>query len=293
MLGGPMKKECSVCGKINRVSAKDVEAPETAVYCSDCKSVLDIRPVSAESNAAKASDRTETAPSVLEMRTDGQDTRDYLAIGVFLAVLLVLLLSGSVLLRKIDFGAIARPGIQFDRWRKEFNELHRFLDQIMRYLPGYENGKPLQKGHRFYKKKRFAQAILQYSQAVKNEPENFEAYFWRGRAYLKTNQYNRAIDDFEKTVQLNSRYTPAYNNLGWLYGRQEEYDTSIGHLNRSIELAPDKGWAYYYRGYVYRKKGDKKSALRDTREACRLKYEKACEIYQKLRQESDIGNRKS
>lgn len=288
-----MKTECSVCGKINRVSEKDIEVPEAEIYCSDCKSALDIRQVLTESNTVRASSKKETVPSVLEMKTDGQDTRDYLAIGVFLTVLLVLLLAGSVLLRNIDFGVVARPGIQFDRWRKEFVELNRLLDQIIQYLPGHKNGKPLQKGHRLYQKKRFDQAILQYSQAVKNEPANFEAYFWRGRAYLKTKQYKRAIDDFEKTVRLNSRYTPAYNNLGWLYGRQGEYDTSIGHLNKSIELSPDKGWAYYYRGYIYRKKGDIKSALRDTRDACRLKYEKACEVYQKLKRESAIANRTS
>ena len=92
---------------------------------------------------------------------------------------------------------------------------------------------------------------------------------------------------------MNPRYAPAYNNLGWLYGRKGEFDASLVYLNRSIELAPDKGWAYFYRGYVQRKKGNIEQALEDTRKACRLGYDKACDVYEKLKRETSVGKRVS
>lgn len=222
---------------------------------------------------------------VLDLQTDGQGTRDKLAVGVFVAVLLVLMTSGYLLIQKVEFNFFKIPASQFDWWRKEFKVVEELIEQARQYLPGQEVIKPLQKGHRLYKNQKYHQAIDQYSEAIEKEPSDFKAYFWRGRAYMKMNQYDRAIGDFKMTIQLNSKYRAAFDNLGWLYGQQGKYDVGLQVLNRSIELAPDRGWTYFYRGYIYQIKGDMKNALKDYHKACQLKYHQACQIYQEMKRE--------
>ncbi|MEL7242156.1 MAG: trypsin-like peptidase domain-containing protein [Cyanobacteria bacterium J06573_2] len=68
------------------------------------------------------------------------------------------------------------------------------------YLKGIKNA---QKGNH-------PQAILQFTQAIKSNPNYSEAYYNRGNAHLVLENYQEAINDFDQATKINPNYVDAY-----------------------------------------------------------------------------------
>jgi len=142
----------------------------------------------------------------------------------------------------------------------------------------------LLRGHRLFREKRLEEALREYDQAARLDPERYQVFYWRGRLKIQMGKGEEAIRDFERTVRLNASYSPAYDNLGWLYAQRGEYERAIRYLNKSIELKPQNGWTYYQRGECLYRTGERAKALEDAKQACNLGYEQGCAVYEKLKQ---------
>jgi TolA-binding protein len=147
---------------------------------------------------------------------------------------------------------------------------------------GREEDIELEAGHRFFAQNEFEKAIIEYDKLVQNNPRNYLAYFWRGRALIKLNMQETAVSEFTKVIQLKPKEYEAYDWLGWLKTQNGNYDEAIRHLTKSVALNPKNGWAYYMRGECYYRKGDVEKALLDAEKSCRLRFKKGCLIYETL-----------
>jgi tetratricopeptide (TPR) repeat protein len=67
------------------------------------------------------------------------------------------------------------------------------------------------------KLKKYNQAIEDFSQAIKLDPNNAEYYYKRGVTYGNLNQHQKAIEDFNEAIRLNPKYAEAYSNRGFVY----------------------------------------------------------------------------
>ena len=199
--------------------------------------------------------------------------RDHLAIGVFTAVFLVLIVSGYYLIKTYNNTFIENPVEIASKW----------LKNAYRGVEKREAKKYLTRASKLYQSEKYNKALGEYDKAIQIDQNNFKAYFWRGRTYIKIERYESAIADFKLVVKLKPDYAPAYDNLGWLYGQRQEYDESITYLSKSLELEPRNGWAYYYRGRNFFLKGDLVTALNDAEKACKLGYQKGCLVYQEYK----------
>ena len=115
-------------------------------------------------------------------------------------------------------------------------------------------------------------AIYYFTEVIKLNPKNYQAYYNKGLAkyYLADNkkenkeEYNKlmneAIEDYNKAIELNPNLSEAYNNRGIVKSKLGNYKESIEDFNKAIELNPD-----YYKAYSNR--ADSKMNLE--------KYEKA------------------
>jgi tetratricopeptide (TPR) repeat protein len=230
-------------------------------------------------------------PSVASMAPKGKGSIDRVALAVFaLALIIFVILAYGFLSRMKVEGPHSpiRSASQF------LNDLERqvmgYLGEIERAFEPHKSRKREAKKHIFagytkYKEKKFDKALGEFNRAVKVDPKNAEAYFWRGRALISISRYDEATADFKMSVKLNPAHVDAYNNLGWLYARAGNHRDSITCLTKAIELKPGNGWAYYYRGRIHQEIGDVRMALGDAKEACRLGLQDGCTMYERLKEE--------
>lgn len=288
-----MRFECAACQTVYNISEERLTRPVTKAVCKKCGATMLIKKDAAaaeadpaDGQAAAASDQERTRPrselpSVLSMSQQRQGPRDYLAVGV-VTLALIILIAAVVLASAGFYNAVWQP-------LKSITSLLSSYSEPQKGSAGQPAGKKLSRqkrtkkakqymraGRKHYQDKRYHKARKQYSRAIKRNPQNATAFFWRGRTYLKTKNHDKAIADFKKAISLKPDYSEAYDNLGWLYLKRGEHAQSLNYLNKSIELDPNNGWAYYTRAKIHFTKGDKAQALKDAEKACQAEYKDGC-----------------
>ena len=223
-------------------------------------------------------------------KQNDKNPRDYLAIGVFVAVLCILAIAVLYLVGTAEKSLSDQPQKTVSKWLDDYvSRAKNFAKQSRntwsRKRKNREAKKHLATGYQLYRRGIYRKALHEFNQAAKMDPNNFKTYFWRGRVHLKREQFDDAINDFKMVITLKPDYVEAYENLGWIYSRRYEYDQSIRYLSKAIELRPDSGWAYFMRGHCHFQRGDRESALKDTETSCGLGYQKACIALENYRNE--------
>ena len=95
----------------------------------------------------------------------------------------------------------------------------------------------LDKGMDYLYHSQFEEAIENFDKAIKYDPENHEAYFYRGCARNNILQREDALSDYNKTLELNPNYLQAYFNIGLYYRSINDYDMACYYF----KIAEAKG----------------------------------------------------
>ena len=80
----------------------------------------------------------------------------------------------------------------------------------------------------------------------------------------------KAIVDFTEAIRLNPDSAEAYVNRGVTYAKKKEYDKAIADYTEAIRFKPDDAKAYVNRSLAYNKKGDKAKVSADRSKAKEL-----------------------
>ena len=95
-------------------------------------------------------------------------------------------------------------------------------------------------------------ALKALETAVKQEPQNAEAYFLLGVAYFKTGAYEKAREAFNETLDLDpERAAAVHHNLGALAIQVEDLDTAVTEFKTALEIEPDDPDTHYQLGAAY------------------------------------------
>jgi len=79
----------------------------------------------------------------------------------------------------------------------------------------------------------------------------------RGAFYLDTGHYVQAMEDYKEATRLEPENGENFYNLGAAYLRKEDYDQAIAKFTEAIRLNfSNKALALYKRGYAKQRKGD-------------------------------------
>jgi tetratricopeptide (TPR) repeat protein len=230
-----------------------------------------------------------------------ENSKDYLAIAVFTVVLLLLVASVVYLIQTTKKDSFDNTFKTVSKWMSDYyHEGKRLIegrkDIWSQSKREKEVRRHLRTGHSLYRKKIYRKALQEFGKAIELDPDNYRAYFWRGRVHIKTNRLKESTADFQMVIKLRPDYAEAYDNLGWVYMQLEEYDKSVNYLSKSLELKPNDGWTHYTRGRCYYKQGNLHKALQDIETSCSLGYKKGCQVYKEYREKrngSDSSNSKS
>src|SRR5262245_39022006 len=116
----------------------------------------------------------------------------------------------------------------------------------------------------------YDRAIAAFSEAIRLDPKNVNAFGNRGIAYAKKGDNDRAIADYNDVIRLSPNYANAFLNRGIAYGKKGDNDRAIADFTEAIRLDPKNANAFLNRGIAYAKKGDNDRAIADFTEAIRL-----------------------
>ncbi|MDO9462579.1 MAG: tetratricopeptide repeat protein, partial [Deltaproteobacteria bacterium] len=72
-----------------------------------------------------------------------------------------------------------------------------------------------------------------------------------GRIYTSLGQIGEAIGEYEQIIKSNPEDQESYLLLGMLYAKNKEYEMAVNTLKRLIEKNDEALMAYYYLGRVY------------------------------------------
>jgi len=114
----------------------------------------------------------------------------------------------------------------------------------------------------YFNLKKYPEAIMFFSEELKKNKNNLNAYVQRAQSYKLTGKYKLASKDLDKVIQINKEYFLAFYEKGNLKYDQKEFKPAIENYNKAVSIRPNFEKAFYKIGYCYLN-------LKDTIEACK------------------------
>jgi len=109
-----------------------------------------------------------------------------------------------------------------------------------------------------------------YEDAIKKNPDAWQAYNNLGYLYTETKEYQKALPYFDKAIALRPQYMKAYFNRGTCKLELRQYEDAIKDFDKSIESFPFKDQNYFSRGLAKYNINDFEGALKDYNISIRL-----------------------
>jgi tetratricopeptide (TPR) repeat protein len=131
-------------------------------------------------------------------------------------------------------------------------------------------------------------AIDYYDRASKLQPEDPRPLYNKAFYLKEHGRPDEAIDTYKELIHVDTGYVDAYYDIGYIHLVQMgDYRKGIEWFNKALSLVPEYHQAIYNRGLCYEKLGKRDSAIRDYREALRIKsdFRKAAKGLQRLEAE--------
>lgn len=125
----------------------------------------------------------------------------------------------------------------------------------------------------------YPKAIKACDQAIKINPQPLQ-YILRGDIRISMGDTSEAIKDFNEALRLQPDNPFAYRRRGVARSSEENYQNALEDLNKAIALQPDNAYAYVDRGIVLAMMGNRKAFIQDFDRALRLEPDSAA-IYNK------------
>ncbi len=106
-------------------------------------------------------------------------------------------------------------------------------------------------------------AVADYSEAVRIDPSNSDAFNNRAFVYLKLKQFQAAARDAARAITINPNKTNYYVNRALAFREMGQLQKALADINQAIRLDPARAVSYYTRSIIYRRMGNKAQAGAD------------------------------
>lgn len=106
-------------------------------------------------------------------------------------------------------------------------------------------------GNILVKNKNYSEAIDEFKEAIRIDPNFYGAYINLSKAFESEEQFNEAIETYKKAIEVRPEHYKSYFNLGNLLNRLEMYESAIDAYKMAIEYRPDYPKLYNNIGTTY------------------------------------------
>ncbi len=106
-----------------------------------------------------------------------------------------------------------------------------------------------------------AAAALTLDEAIKLNPSDADAQFYRGIVARQMNALEPAIGFFKKSVELAPDNARSWSELGATLAAVDKYDEAIAALNKAMTLDPKDAWSFSLAGRLMMEQGKEKEGV--------------------------------
>src|SRR5438105_11749204 len=137
-------------------------------------------------------------------------------------------------------------------------------------------GAEVQLGDLLRNKKRFAEAVAAYDEAIRRAegahlPERWSLFYDRGVALERSGQWPRAEADLLHALELKADQPLVLNYLGYSWiDRGENLDRGLKMIEKAVELRPEDGYIVDSLGWAHYRMGDYDGAVQYLEKAIEL-----------------------
>ncbi len=121
--------------------------------------------------------------------------------------------------------------------------------------------KSIKNGKKLMEENQIEAAINEFSEAIKLEPGNTEAYLLRAGLYEKSDKVTDAVNDYIKVTQLDPKSAPTFFNVGRIYYSLKDYQNAIKYLSEATLLDAKNFQALQYKAATHIKLSQFNEAL--------------------------------
>lgn len=144
-------------------------------------------------------------------------------------------------------------------------------------------------GNAKFKAGKYAEAVKDYDQVLKLDPDHVGTITNRGIAKDRLTDYKGAIADFTKAIALDPTYIVAYTSRGLSKYNLKDYKGALADYDKAIELSPKDAKSYNNRGMVKYTLKDYAGAIADYTKAIALKPKYAEAYYNRGAPQYNLG----
>ncbi|MEM7725334.1 MAG: tetratricopeptide repeat protein [Cyanobacteria bacterium P01_A01_bin.45] len=123
------------------------------------------------------------------------------------------------------------------------------------------------------------QATEDLNWLLQTDPQDGQAYCFRGVVRCKQGKYQQAISDFNQALKLKYQDAAVYRNRGKARSYMGDHQGAIADFNQAIQIKSDDALVYVARGNAYRKIGNYSGAIKDYTEALKHNDQNAHAYY--------------
>ena len=109
-----------------------------------------------------------------------------------------------------------------------------------------------------------------YKEALKINPNHFEAIHYLGVLLAQTKRFNLAKPLFHKAIQIQPNYVLTHNNLGNVLKELGEHQKAISSFEKAIQINPNYAIAHYNLGNVLKELGEHQKAISSYQQAIQI-----------------------
>lgn len=113
-------------------------------------------------------------------------------------------------------------------------------------------------------------ALARFSEAIRLDPTNAPAFYYRGGVLFARFESDAALADFSESIRLDPRGVRAFVARGAIHSQRKNYDLALADFSEAIRLDPTDAFSFNNRAFVHRQKREYEQAIADYSQAIRL-----------------------
>lgn len=113
-----------------------------------------------------------------------------------------------------------------------------------------------------YKGKKYKEAIVDFSKAIKKDSKFYDAYIMKGQSYEQLNENKKALKEYSKILKINPKFVDAYTRRGQLHKKMKNYELAVADYDAALNILEDP-FVFLYRADTYFLMGKWEKSLND------------------------------